>query len=354
MFNLRFYQFLIQLSLFNLILMNFIIEKTFDSPIEKLLLFDDHLYIGTIDSLHRLSSTTLQTNHQILRFNQTYHWKIFSLINQNQQFLACGTINQGICQLIDLDLNIIWTSTFPVVANDPINSTVSLIIPEENLIYIGVTNTNHGYTRWQIPNICGRSLNSSNFLQIYSIENQNDELLSEDLSIRFLRRQQLTYIVQYIYSFSTTNYIYFVTNQPNEHDQTQIITKIVRFCRTTNSSILKSYSEIRLNCDNSNWLIQSAQIMSDSNDQLILIGHFKHQNRVQGTKFCSWNVRKDIDRAFLDNYQTCYSRGFGETGLHFLKPTQSCRKHPVDLRSFFQIKNVFFVLVFCNRIGRNK
>ena len=38
---------------------------------------------------------------------------------------------QGSCQIIDENFNLIINSSLPVVANDPVNSTIGLIIPEQ-------------------------------------------------------------------------------------------------------------------------------------------------------------------------------------------------------------------------------
>jgi len=310
-----------------------IIEKDLNSSIEKILLINENLFVGTINSLHRLSSKTLNKTLNSLnlnsQFDQSYHFKIFLLINKNN-LLLCGTLNQGLCQIIDQDFNLIINSSLPIVANDPINSTIGLIIPEENLIYIGVTYTNDGVYRWQIPNLSGRSLNLTNFMKIFSINNDDETIYRDDLSLRFMPRQQITFIVQYIYSFYTKNYIYFLTNQPNDIDQTNLITKIIRFCRNKSYSIIRSYTEIPLICFNSDWIIQSAQTMIDNNNQIILIGLFKKRDGSNGTNICSWKIQNDIDQAFLNNYQKCYSMGIGQRGLNFIKPNEPCRKDEVQ------------------------
>jgi hypothetical protein len=305
-----------------------LIEKDLNNSIEK-------LYLGTINTLHRLSSLTLNTTLSSLNLcyqcEQNYHWKILlSLPNEN--LLLCGTLYQGLCQIIDQDFNLIINSSLPIVANDPINSTIALIIPEKNLIYFGVTYTNEGTYRWQIPNIAGRSLNNSRFMKILST-NDDEELISrDDLSLRFMSRQQTTFIVQYIYSFYTKNYIYFLTNQPNDLEQNSFLTKIVRFCRDSSSSIIRTYTEIPLICLNSEWIIKTADMIFDKNNQQILIGHFTRKDGTGGTNICSWNIQNDIDQAFEDNYRTCYSMGIGQRGLAFIKPNEPCRKDEVRKR----------------------
>jgi len=311
-----------------------IIEKDLNSSIEKILLLNENLFIGTINSLHRLSSKTLNKNFNSLNLNsqtdELYHLKILLSIN-NKTLLLCGTVNQGLCEIIDENFNLIINSSLPIVANDPINSTIALIIPEENLIYMGVTYTNEGVYRWQIPNISGRSLNLKNFMKIFSVNNDDDTISRDDLSLRFMPRQQTTFIVQYIYSFYTKNYVYFLTNQPNDIDQTNIITKIIRFCRNKSYSIIRSYTEIPLICSNSDWIIQSGQIIHDKNNQLILIGLFKKRDGSNGTNICSWNIRNHIDKAFENNYKNCYSNGIGQRGLNFIKPNEPCRKDQVKI-----------------------
>ncbi|CAF2390973.1 unnamed protein product [Rotaria sp. Silwood2] len=313
-----------------------IIENDLNNSIEKILLINENLYVGTNNFLHRLSSLTLNKtslslnlisnidNLSCTQCNINNHIKILLSIH-NENILLCGTIFQGICQIIDQDLNIIINSTLPIVANDPINSTIALIIPEKNLIYFGVTYTNEGTYRWQIPNISGRSLNISRFMKILST-NDDEKISRDDLSLRFMSRQQTRFIVQYIYSFYTDNYIYFITNQPNDIEQKYFLTKIIRFCRDSSYSIIRTYIEIPLICFNSEWIIKTAEIFLNDNNEKILIGHFTRKDGSGGTNVCLWNIQNDIDRAFEDNYRTCYSMGIGKRGLAFIKPNEPCRK----------------------------
>ena len=332
--------------MFSILLINFliitinsltidVIENDLNNSIEKILLIKENLFLGTMNSLHRLSSLTLNQTLPLLNLNpqfvQTnYHWKIL-LPTENRNLLICGTISQGLCQMIDQDFNLIINSSLPIVANDPLNSTIGLIIPEKNLIYFGVTYTSEGTYRWQIPNISGRSLNISRFMKILSA-NDDDGISRDDLSLRFMSRQQTTFIVQYISSFYTKNYIYFLTNQPDDIEQKNFQTKILRFCRDTSNSIIRTYSEIPLICLNSDWILKTAEVI---NNEDILIGHFTRKDGTGGTNICSWNIRNDIDKAFEDNYRTCYSMGIGQRGLAFIKPNESCRKDEVIQWFFF-------------------
>jgi hypothetical protein len=312
-----------------------IIEKDLNNSIEKILLINKNLFIGTINSLHRLSTLTLNQTLSSLNFQSPYHWKILLAIDK-KNLLLCGTLSQGVCQLIDEDLNFIINSSSPIVANDPINSTIGLIIPEKNLIYFAVTYTNDGTYRWQIPNISGRSLNQSRFMKIVST-NDDDGISRDDLSLRFMSRQQTKFIVQYIYSFYTKNYVYFLTNQPNDIEQTIFLTKIIRFCRNSSHSIIRTYIEIPLICLNTDWILKTAEIRNEN----ILIGLFTRKDGSGGTNICEWNIQNDIDKAFYENYRTCYSMGIGQRGLAFIKPNELCRKDEVKKKNFFSNKNFF-------------
>ena len=126
------------------------------------------------------------------------------------------------------------------------------------------------------------------------------------------------------------NYIYFITNQPNDIEQKIFLTKIIRFCRHSSKSIIRTYIEIPLICFNSEWIIKTADMILNSNRQEILIGHFTRKDGTGGTNICSWNIRNDIDQAFENNYRTCYSMGIGHRGLAFIKPNESCRKDQVS------------------------
>ena len=331
-------------------------ERDLHNSIEKLLLVNDHLFVGTVNSLHRLSSSTLnetilplklgpELDNPACRSLQTCqdlrptdnHLKILLPI-RSHALLLCGTLFQGSCRIVDHDWNLIVNSSLPVVANDPTNSTIGLIVPEKNLIYFGVTYTNRGTHRWQIPNIAGRSLDSNRFMRILSAnEDREDDgpIYRDDLTLRFMPRQQTSFIVQYIYSFYTNNYIYYLTNQLRDTDQTILITKIVRFCRHSSYSLIHSYSEMPLTCVNSDWIVQSAHTIVDHHHQMNLIGLFRRRDGSDGTRFCAWKIHQDIDRAFRENYRTCYSLGIGQRGLNFIKPNEPCRqddvRSPIDL-----------------------
>ena len=327
-FSLRFSMLSIGIICYFIVVVNCfsidLISNDYNHSIEKLLLINDDLFLGTIHSLHRLSSQTLNETLPSFKLPPDYHWKILLPIN-NENLLICGTVSQGICQLVDKDFHVIINSSLPVVANDPLNSTIGLIIPEKNLVYFGVTYTNEGTHRWQIPNISGRSLNISRFMKIFS-ENDDEIISRDDLSLRFMSRQQTTFIVQYITSFTTNNYIYFLTNQPNDIEQKSIQTKILRFCRQTSHSIIRTYSEIPLICFDTDWILKSAEVL----DENILVGHFTRKDGTGGTKICSWNIVEDIDQAFTENYRRCYSKGIGQRGLAFIKPNEACRRDEVS------------------------
>ena len=324
-----------------------LIEKDLNEPIEKLLLNGNHLFVATVNTLHRLSVLTLNSTHSpfniltascsssnicLTPVNDDYHWKILSVINE-RNLLVCGTNRHGSCQIIDHDFNLVSNSSVPVVANDQINSTIGLILPETNLVYFGVTYTNQGKYRWQIPNISGRSLDPSRFMKILAANEDQDvdqTIYRDELSLRFMPRQQATFIVQYVYAFKTSHYVYFLANQPNDLEQQTIITKIIRFCRKTSAALIRSYSEIPLICSSTEWIIKDAQLISDSNHQYVLVGLFVKRDGTSGTNFCTWKVTEDIDRAFQENYRRCYSMGIGQRGLAFIKPNEPCRRDEVN------------------------
>ena len=327
--------FIIKLLLLLLLLSNnispqIISSRQFSSSIEKIFLRDDRIFIGTTNFLHQISSLTLNESQLALILGPVhqndFHWKILQSIDK-ETFLVCGTSFQGVCSLIDENFNFIVNSSIPVVANDRENSSIALVLNEKNLIYFGVTFTSDGVFRWQIPSIAGRSLNRTRFMRIVSSASNDDEFLSkEDLAVRFMPRQQTSFIVQYVFAFQTENFLYFLTRQPNEFEGKSLTTKIVRFCRENSNSILRSYAELPLSCVNSDWILSSAEIFNDE----ILVGLFTRKDRREGSTFCSWKIRHDIDRAFQETYRQCYSMGIGQRGLTFIKPNEICRRDDVS------------------------
>jgi hypothetical protein len=67
----------------------------------------------------------------------------------------------------------------------------------------------------------------------------------------------------------------------------------------------------------------------------------KNVTRSNGTNICSCNIQLNIDKAFQNNYNNCYSIEIGQGGLNFIKPNKSCRKAEV-IRIYIIIKNSFF------------
>lgn len=161
-------------------------------------------------------------------------------------------------------------------------------------------------------------------------------------------RQQTSFIVQYLHAFQSKDFLYFLTRQPNEFEPKSSTTKIVRFCRENSNSILRSYAELPLICVNADWILKSAEVFLDRNDEEILVGHFTRKEGNVGTTLCSWNVRRDIDRAFEETYRQCYSMGIGQRGLTFIKPNEICRRDEVSGR---RPGEIFIDFLFASELG---
>ncbi|CAF0887075.1 unnamed protein product, partial [Didymodactylos carnosus] len=332
------------------------------STIEKLLFYDQSLYIGSVNRLHKYSSQTLKHEHELklgpyldspqcrptkqcqLPQEQQeltdYHFKLFHVVTKENYLLICGTLYQGTCSAISLDtLSLLINSTIPVVANDPVNSSVSVIA--DDILYAAVTYTNYGSYRWLIPQISGRSLKkSSSFMQIVTStrDSENQAELSiinkEELSLKFMQRHQQSFIVQYIHSFITDKYVYLLSVQRQDINNDQIGTKLIRFCLNS-MSIMHSYTELPIQCGQDYPLLKFAQtmkagklfssILNSNQDDIIIIGHFKRAINIDDSAMCVFLVR-DIDNFILDNYRSCYADGRLNRGLGFIKQDELCRK----------------------------
>ncbi len=174
------------------------------------------------------------------------------------------------------------------------------------------------------------------------LTNNNQGLKETKASIEFLSRQLKTFIVRYVYGFSTPLYNFILTVQSMDTD-TQLkgdplVTKIVRLCKN-DLSFIKSYVEIPLSCNGFNELV-SAKLM----DNTYLLGVFKQSNRQRnGTveadgssspqAICIFNMNQ-LRTKINDNLNEClYSAtsSNGKTkwrGLNYIKPDQICKGRP--------------------------
>ena len=172
------------------------------------------------------------------------------------------------------------------------------------------------------------------------LTNNNQGLKATKASIEFLSRQLKSFIVRYLYGFSTNLYNFLLTVQYMDTDEQlkgdQLVTKIIRLCKN-DLSFIKSCVEIPLKCGNYNELI-SAKLVNKT----LLMGLFR-QSRWNGTSpgvdgtqqdrspqaICIFNMNQ-LKAKINENLNECLHSGTSSSmkiwrGLNYIKPDQMCK-----------------------------
>lgn len=137
-----------------------------------------------------------------------------------------------------------------VVANNDRSSTVAFIAPGPpnppvtNVMYVGVTYTGNSPYRSEIPAVASRSLEKGKMFQIASAA------VTTGTRIFINSYARESYLVNYVYGFSSERFSYFLTTQLKHNNQQQspreYISKLVRVCQE--DSNYYSYTEIPVDC----------------------------------------------------------------------------------------------------------
>ena len=142
----------------------------------------------------------------------------------------------------------------PVVANDAIASTVAFIGPGPpgQVLYVGVTFTDKGPYRSEVPAISSRSLESGSLLEIAATA----VTTGTRMFINSLAREK--YPINYIYGFSSQGFSYFLTIQMEQINASPLQSKLVRVCQ--DDPDYYSYTEIPIKCYSDDHLVQAAYV----------------------------------------------------------------------------------------------
>lgn len=198
--------------------------------------------------------------------------KILVIDYQHKKLLSCGSTKQGACRRYQLN-NIAQKEdliSMAVAANDDNSSTYAFIAParytydpsttsvptssqvnssqqqQQQVLYVAATYTKVGQSRdLLVPAIGTRTLDDGpNLLKLY----ENSFLDSARIDINSHLRDY--FLVNYLYGFASTNYIYFVTVQKKatsrDYEELGYHTRLARICITDSS--YNSYTEVDLKC----------------------------------------------------------------------------------------------------------
>ena len=192
---------------------------------------------------------------------------------QHKKLLSCGSTKQGACRRYQLNNLAQKEDLIPmaVAANDDNSSTYAFIAParytydpsttsstisnsnsnsmlqqQQQILYVASTYTKIGQSReLLVPAIGTRTLDEGpNLLKLY----ENSFLDSARIDINSHLRDY--FLVNYLYGFASSNYIYFVTVQKKatsrDFEELGYHTRLARICITDSS--YNSYTEVDLKC----------------------------------------------------------------------------------------------------------
>lgn len=270
--------------------------------------------------------------------------KVLLIDRATSRLIACGSLFQGTCTVRNLQNVSIVEHEVPdaVVANDANSSTVAFIAPGPpqhpvtNVMYVGVTYTNNSPYRSEIPAVASRSLEKTKMFQIAS----SAVTTGTRTFINSYARE--TYLVNYVYGFSSERFSYFLTTQlKHSHHSSpkEYITKLVRICQE--DSNYYSYTEIPVECISDAQggtkfnLVQAGFLGKPSSDLAQSLGitiqddvlfavFSKGDSNIptNNSALCIYSL-KSIRRKFMQNIKFCFN-GNGMRGLDFISPSMPC------------------------------
>lgn len=281
---------------------NTVVVATFSTPNQAInithVTYDplhDTVYVGATNSLYQLNGSDLSVQYEqitgpvldhpscgitechgyedYMKLTQSIN-KILVIDYRNEKLLTCFSTKQGACrryQLNNISSNKEDLISMAVAANDDNSSTYAFIAPSryqtyeptttntkqqslstqikndaQQVLYVGTTYTKVGQSRdLLVPAIGTRILdNGPNLLKLY----ENSFLDSARIDINSHLRDY--FLVNYLYGFASSNYIYFITLQKKatsrDYEELGYHTRLARICITDSS--YNSYTEVDLKC----------------------------------------------------------------------------------------------------------
>lgn len=251
----------------------------------------DTVYIGATNTIYQLNGTDLSVQveqstgpvfdnpscgitechgfEDFMKPTQNVN-KVLVIDYQHKKLLSCGSTKQGACRRYQLN-NIAQKEdliSMAVAANDDNSSTYAFIAParytydpsstssstnvagtslkQQQVLYVASSYTKVGQSReLLVPAIGTRILDDGpNLLKLY----ENSFLDSARIDINSHLRDY--FLVNYLYGFASSNYIYFVTVQrkatSRDFEELGYHTRLARICITDSS--YNSYTEVDLKC----------------------------------------------------------------------------------------------------------
>ncbi|XP_071548582.1 plexin-B-like isoform X2 [Panulirus ornatus] len=319
---------------------------------------NDDVYLGAVNRLYQLDGSGLHPLHQVktgprldspschaTRCDDDVHKvltdnynKLLVVAPTVNAVIACGSVSQGACDKYRLGNLSVHLTYIPksVAANHPDASTFAFVGPERynawegsQALYVGTTFTTVGDYRHDVPAISTRNLNDLEYAK-YSFAKQS--LLRIDVKLRD------HFLVQYVYGFTATKYVYFLTVQKKSHlpgqEESGYVSRISRSC--ISDANYDSYTEITLECHGSygtNYnLMQDAKLVKAGSDlaasmgraegDLLLVGVFAPPkghtaNPESASAVCVYSVY-DIEAKFNETIHMCFNGSMQYRNMEYI------------------------------------
>ncbi|XP_038069358.1 plexin-B-like [Patiria miniata] len=317
----------------------------------------DHgdVYLGAVNWLYRLDSSLKEIQNvstcddsrpdSVMPCHLTNNYNKILVVDNTQpnSLITCGGVYDGICQLRQLqDISNVMMESVRYVAGFEDASTVSLIAPGKEKLYVAVTFT-------------GKNVDANGrFRTITRRSFETSLLLSTSLpnSICFnpsARRRMFS--IKYVAVFDYSGFTYFVASQREDLSSTQFVSKINRVCQDDPN--LDAYTEITLQCSGSDGgvysLVQAAHFgpagpdlaasLGLHADEQVLYAVFARNQGAPGTSdvpidhsaLCVYRMT-DILAAFREAVRGCIQDGDnGPNKIDYLGGS-FCRSFPITIR----------------------
>ena len=318
----------------------------------------DDVYVGAVNRLYQLSGKDLRPIHQVVtgprldspechatgcgpktgKYPTDNYNKLMVVAPSVDAVITCGSVSQGACDRYRLGNLSVHIDFIPksVAANDPWSSTFAFVGPEKynkwggsEVLYVGTTFTSVGDYRYDVPAISTRNLRDLDYAELS---------VSKQTLIRIDVKYRDHFLVQYVYGFNASTYVYFLTVQKKSHlpgqEESGYISKISRTC--ISDANYDTYTEITFQCeggDGVNYnLIQDAKLVYAGSDLAksmgipekspILIAVFApsqgHTSRPEAASAVCVYAVKDIEEKFNENIHMCFNGSMQYRNMEYI------------------------------------
>ncbi|KAG8439799.1 hypothetical protein GDO86_005824 [Hymenochirus boettgeri] len=248
---------------------------TTDTPIQNIVMYKGYIYVGAINKIYVLNENLTKVSEYktgplfshpdcmpckdctngLLSSNHT--WKdnvnmaLFVEDFYDDQLISCGSIHRGECQRHTLhadrpwdiasDVNCLYTSQMEDTQSCPdcivsASGSKILVTVKDRFVNFFVGSTTTGQSQ---------ALHSVSVRRLKETQD-GFEYLTDQSYIDVLPQYRDVYPIKYIYTFESSNFVYFLTVQRESLDSQAFHTRIVRMC--SSDSELRSYMEMPLEC----------------------------------------------------------------------------------------------------------